>query len=107
MIRDKEKLPNYVPNSFFSNACVTNISRRTHHLFEEAFSVDVTSDDQTDALIKEVTEKITSHPEVDSGLPVDVSSKGKKEPNRILSVSFYCLETRPLEFSAVERKKYR
>ena len=107
VIRDEEKRPIYVPNSIFSKLLVTNISRRSHQKFEQTFIVDLKHEDDMESLIASLKEKVASHSEVDTQLPVLVFSDQKKGDATSLIVRFYCLETRPVEFLDIKQKFVR
>lgn len=104
VVRDDAKRPIFIPNATFSKLLVTNISRRTHQKFEHAFTVDLKNKAHSDALVASLKEKVASHSEVDTQLPVLVYFDQKKGEATSLNVQFYCLETKREKFLAIQQK---
>ena len=103
-IRDLDKRPAYVPNALFSSVLVTNFSRMSHRKFEESFSLSFDAAFQIQEVVEELKVKITSHLEVDGELPILISFSGIEEHALKLSVCFYCLETRLVEFTRLKQE---
>ena len=66
LIRTFDKRPLYIPNSMFANISVENPSRMTHRRINETIGVRYEDSKQLPAIINDVKEMLTNHPEIDN-----------------------------------------
>ena len=66
LIRTFDKRPLYIPNSMFANISVENPSRMTHRRINETIGVRYDDSKQLPAIINDVKEMLTNHPEIDN-----------------------------------------
>lgn len=68
-VRDFEKIPIYLPNSFFLNQIILNQSRRTHRRLEEKVGIRYSDFPLAREILKEIDLYLSSHSEVDKNQP--------------------------------------
>ncbi len=73
MIRDFDKCPHYIPNSFFTKLYIKNVSRRSHRRIDETIGVRYEDFSKIPNLIKEIYSYLNNHSELDSQLPLYVN----------------------------------
>ncbi|MGV3000884.1 mechanosensitive ion channel family protein [Vibrio sp.] len=66
IIRTFDKRPLYVPNAIFSNIVVENPSRMHNRQINEIIGLRYQDAHKVDAIIKDVREMVTNHPDIDS-----------------------------------------
>lgn len=93
-VRDKEKRPVYLPNSIFSNTLVINGSRMTHRRIEEKIGVRYEDFPKIPALIENIKQTISNHPDIDTHLPVLVVLNGFNQCTIDIYLDIYTLQTR-------------
>lgn len=71
-IRDLQKKPIYIPNSFFSNELVINHSRITHRRMEESIGLRLADFGHCEPILAHVNRLIQSHADIDHNLPIHV-----------------------------------
>ncbi len=72
VIRDLQKRPIYLPNSFFSNEVLINISRMTHRRIEETVRFRCIDRVAISGCVKLIRECLEAHPYIDHALPLYV-----------------------------------
>lgn len=103
-VRDKEKRPVYLPNSIFSTLLVINCSRMSHRKIEEKLGVRYGDFSKVKAITEEIRSALSSHPSIDTNLPVLVFFHSFHEYSLEIHIEAYCLETRYEEFLAVKQE---
>lgn len=93
-IRDKDKRPVYLPNSLFATALVVNSSRMTHRRIEEKVGIRYDDFSRLDPLTENIRKKISSHPDIDSHLPVVATFHSFGPCTLNLYIDVYTLQTR-------------
>ena len=66
IIRTFDKRPLYIPNSMFANISVENPSRMSHRRINETIGIRYDDSKQLPAIINDVKEMLTNHPEIDA-----------------------------------------
>ena len=66
LIRTFDKRPLYIPNSMFASIAVENPSRMTHRRIYETIGVRYDDSKQLPAIISDVKEMLSEHPEIDT-----------------------------------------
>ncbi|MBD1577725.1 mechanosensitive ion channel family protein [Vibrio sp. S11_S32] len=66
IIRTFDKRPLYVPNSIFTNIVVENPSRMQNRRINETIGIRYQDADKMDGIIRDVTEMIRNHPDIDN-----------------------------------------
>ena len=66
LIRTFDKRPLYIPNSMFASISVENPSRMTHRRIYETIGVRYDDSKQLPAIISDVKDMLTNHPEIDT-----------------------------------------
>lgn len=103
-LRDQEKRPVYLPNSFISSSIIINISRMTHRKMQEIISI--RSEDFPKILIiaEKIDQMLQQHTHLDHHLPAVAALKGYGASSLDLLVECYILETRYEEFLKVKQE---
>jgi len=66
LIRTFDKRPLYIPNSMFASISVENPSRMTHRRIYETIGIRYDDSKQLPAIISDVKDMLTNHPEIDT-----------------------------------------
>jgi len=66
LIRTFDKRPLYIPNSMFASIAVENPSRMTHRRIYETIGIRYDDSKQLPAIISDVKEMLSNHPEIDT-----------------------------------------
>ncbi len=103
-VRDKDKRPVYLPNSTFSNVLVINAARMTHRHIKETISIAYEDFPKIAFLVEALKDKISSHPDIDTHLPLLVVLNGLGESGLNLFVDVYTLQTRYNQFLRVKHE---
>lgn len=74
-IRDKEKRPVYLPNSFFSTMLVINISRMTHRLIKQQLKIGFEHINKISEVVEKMRTHLAASPGIDAHLPIHVYLK--------------------------------
>jgi MscS family membrane protein len=93
-LRDKEKRPVYIPNAIFSQAQVINASRMTHRHIEEKISLRYDDFARIPEILTKLKSIISSHPDIDTHLPVLLFVNGFSQGTIDLCLDIYTLQTR-------------
>ncbi|MBS0605038.1 MAG: mechanosensitive ion channel family protein [Verrucomicrobia bacterium] len=93
-VRDKEKRPVYLPNSTFSHTLVINGSRMTHRRIEEKVGIRYEDFSKIPTLVDDLKKVISSHPDIDTHLPVLAVFSGFGQFTLDLYIDVYTLQTR-------------
>lgn len=103
-VRDKEKRPNYLPNSIFSQQLVINSSRMSHrHIFEK-IGVRYQDFEKIKPLVTALRTVITSHPRVDTHLPILINFNTFTPSSLEIQIDVFTLATRYEEYLAVKQE---
>ena len=68
-IRTLEKVPVYIPNSFFSNTSIQNPSRMTHRRIYSTIGMRYVDADKLESILKAIENMLFEHPELDNTEP--------------------------------------
>ena len=93
-VRDKDKRPVYLPNAIFTNVLVINGSRMTHRRIEQKVGVRYEDFSKISELVENIKQSISSHPDIDTHLPVLVVLNGFNQCTLDIYLDIYTLQTR-------------
>jgi MscS family membrane protein len=103
-IRDKEKRPSYLPNAIFSNQLVINCSRMSHRRIDARIGVSYEDFSKIKNIVDEIKGFISSHPLIDTNLPVLVFFNDFNQYSLDIYIEAYTLATRFDAFLAVKQE---
>jgi MscS family membrane protein len=103
-IRDKEKRPVYLPNAAFAKSFVINSSRMSHRRIEEKIGIRYDDFSKVKSIVEEMRKTISSHPQIDTGLPVLVFFNKFEEYSLDILVDAYTTVTKWEEYLAVKQE---
>ncbi len=103
-IRDKEKRPVYLPNATFSHAAVINASRMTHRRIEEKVELRYEDFARVPELVNKLKMAISSHPAIDTHLPILVVLNRFNPFTMDLYIDIYTLQTRYDQYLLVKHE---
>ncbi len=103
-IRDKEKRPLYLPNAIFSNQLVINCSRMSHRRIADRISISYEDVSKIESIVNGIKECISSHPSIDTNLPVLVFFNDFNEYSLDIFIEAFTLATRMDAFLGVKQE---
>jgi MscS family membrane protein len=103
-VRDREKRPNYIPNSIFSQQLVVNSSRMSHRRIFEKIGVRYQDFEQVKPLVAALRAVIASHPRIDTHLPLHINFNGFTSCSLEIQIDVFTLATRYEEYLAVKQE---
>lgn len=103
-IRDKDKRPVYLPNSTFTHALSINGARMTHRRIEAKIGIRYEDFSKIPALVDDIKKEISTHPDIDTHLPVLVVFNGFGQCTLDIYIDVYTLQTRYDKFLYVKHE---
>lgn len=103
-LRDPEKRPVYLPNSFFSSSIIINISRMSHRKMFEMISIRSEDFSKVKIIVEKVNQYLKRHARLDHHLPCVAVLKGYGQSSLDLLIECYILETGYEEFLKVKQE---
>ncbi|MCI0382836.1 MAG: mechanosensitive ion channel family protein [Chlamydiae bacterium] len=101
-IRDVEKRPVYLPNSFFSSMIVINMSRMSHRRIYEIIQIRCEDFEKLPTIIEGIKEEVQKHERIDNLVPINVVFDKFSEYSLDLRLDVYTLATKYDEFLRVK-----
>lgn len=102
-IRTFDKRPLYIPNSMFSTISVENPSRMTHRRLYETIGVRYEDIKQLPAIIADVKEMLTNHPEIDASQTMIVNFNQCASSSLDFFIYTFTKTTNWIEFHSVKQ----
>lgn len=103
-LRDQEKRPVYLPNSFISSSIIINISRMTHRKMQETISIRSEDFSKILPIVEKINQILQQHTHLDHHLPAIAALKSYGASSLDLLIECYILETRYEEFLKVKQE---
>jgi len=103
-LRDLSKRPIYIPNTFFSNGYIVNVSRLTHRHIQETLRIAFTNADKVAEIVENIRSALKHDREIDQTQPIFVGLQTFGNYALHLEIRAYAVATDYEEFTVVRQK---